>query len=276
MKAITGAIVLLSMLSIELAAQAEPGVFFEETFNGPNLDSSTWRTEILTAGPRWCDSNPGSWGGPGNWVAEGDECYGVAAYSPYGNATLSDGLLHLSSSNIRACPYAASRLPGPVPLFPMSGDFTLKVRMRFDRITSWGTFIVVIQTESTDAGGTNPPGSMVNTLLAVAAGSLYSALGGPYGRVADFPSPEEFHEFAMECIGNTFTLSIDDQIVYGPVSSALRPTAVLMGSPLVAYWYYTDWTSFSVDNIRVEVPGPVPVAEHSWGSIKAMYRDRAR
>ena len=61
-------------------------VFFEEEFTGPTLDPAAWRTEILTSGPRFCaDSYPGR---PGHWVDEGVECHGVAAYSPYGSATL--------------------------------------------------------------------------------------------------------------------------------------------------------------------------------------------
>ena len=72
------------------------------------------------------------------------------------------------------------------------------------------------------------------------------------------------------------TISADGEAIYGPISSALRPTAVFLGNPPVAFWGPTDWTSFSTDYLQVEVPGPVPVAEHSWGAIKAMYRDGAR
>jgi hypothetical protein len=46
-----------------------------------------------------------------------------------------------------------------------------------------------------------------------------------------------------------------------------------MGNDSIAFWYPTDWTSFSIDYFRVEVPGQVPVAEKTWGALKSMYRD---
>jgi hypothetical protein len=46
-----------------------------------------------------------------------------------------------------------------------------------------------------------------------------------------------------------------------------------MGNPNIAFWGSTDWTSWSIDYFRVEVPGPTPVAEKTWGALKSMYRD---
>ena len=277
MKATVVVFTLFSLLSIGLMAEARAGVFFEEQFTGPTLDSSVWRTEILTSGPRWCDTNPGQGEGPGIWVAEGEECYGVAAYSPYGSAPL-DGLLHLSSTNGQACPYLASRFPGSVPVFPASGDWTLRVRMRFDHITPWGTGFLAMQTPSTEPVGDNPPSRPYENILLFIASDygtgfeLYSALGGSFVSVAYIPSAADLHEFDLECVGTTFTVRVDGQAVYGPITSALRPTAVELGNPVLAYWYPTDWCGFSIDYMRVEVPGPVPIAATSWGAIKAMYR----
>ncbi len=276
MKPIIGLFLTFCLLSIGSVATAD--IFFEEQFNGTALDPSVWRTEILTGGARWCDSNPGQGEGPGTWVAEGEECYGVAAGSPYGNATLSDGLLHLSSTNGQAFPYLASRLPGPVEVFPSSGDWTLRVRMRFDHITLWGTGLVVLQTQSTESIGDDPPNDPYESILLSILSDhgsgfeLYSALDGSYVPVAFIPSAAELHEFELECVGTSFTILVDGQAVYGPVTSALRPTAVLMGSPVLAYWYPTDWCWFSVDYFQVEVPGPVPVVSATWGTIKAMHR----
>lgn len=276
MKATVWVFMLCSLLSVGSTAPAEGSVFFEEQFSGPTLDPSVWRTEILTSGVRWCDSYPGNWWGPGTWVAEGASCYGVAAQSPYGNATLSEGLLHLSSSNGQACPYLVSRLPGSVEGFPASGDFTLKVGIRFDRVTPWGTFFGVFQTPSTQPSGTDPPLRIENLMLVIAGDGLYSALGGGASwfvpKVAEMPSPYELHEVALDCAGTEFTIRIDGQAVYGPVTSSLRPSAVFIGNAALAYWYPTDWTSFSVDYIRVEVPDPVPVEKCSWGALKATYR----
>jgi hypothetical protein len=82
-----------------------------------------------------------------------------------------------------------------------------------------------------------------------------TALGGTFGIVATVPSPYEFHEFSLACVGQSYTISVDGDVVYGPVTSALRPKSVNMGNPSIAFWYPTDWGSFSVDYIRVEGPG---------------------
>ncbi|MFN8179052.1 MAG: hypothetical protein U0167_14065 [bacterium] len=252
MRTSVGAFGLLAWLWIGSTAPAQTSVFFQEGFSGPTLDPSTWRTEILTSGVRWCDFSPD----PGYWVGEGSDCRGVAVYSPYGSAILSDGSLHFSSSNGRAFPYLVSRLPGATPLFPGSGDFTFKARMHFDRITPWGTFLMVLQVPSTDPSGDNDPFTETDRLLQIASNGLYSALSGSISLVAGLPSPTTTHEVSLVCVGNKFTIKIDGQIVYGPVASTMRPNAVWMGNPAVAYWYSTDWTSFSVDDIRVELPGP--------------------
>jgi hypothetical protein len=272
MRTLMVAIGLLASLSVGSTARAETTVFFEEQFSGPTLDSSIWRTEILTSGPRWCDTNPGQGGGPGVWVDEGSECYGVAAYSPYGTALLSDGLLQVSSDNGQACPYLVSRIPGPVQPFPPAGDFTAKVRMRYDRLTPWGCGIVIFQIDNTEPVGTNPPGTP-DVLMMLWGEEIDTSLGGTFETVATMPPPYEMHEFELECVGNSYTISVDGQVVYGPVTSTLRPTAVAIGNAVLAYWYPTDWQEFSVDYIRVEVPGPVPVAGRTWGSLKEMYRD---
>lgn len=277
MKPFMAAVVACLLLAIGSLAGARSVVFFEETFDGTALDPSVWRTEILTSGVRWCDANPGAWEGPGQWVAEGSACHGVAVYSPYGTAILSEGMVHLASANGRACAYLVSRLPAPIPTFPSVGDFTLRVRLRFDEVTLWGAYLVVLDTPSTQPVGSNAVGQTDDVVLMIAgdgsAGfSLYSALDGSFGQVASVPSAFELHEFELECTGTSFTIRAGDQVIYGPVTSALRPTALFMGNPALAYWYPTDFGRLTVDLIRVEVPDPVRVEKGSWGSIKNLYR----
>ncbi len=277
MKALMVAVVACSLLASGSHAGARNVVFFEEQFNGAALDPSVWRTEILTSGVRWCDANSGAWQGPGQWIEEGSPCHGVAAYSPYGTAILSEGMVHLATTTGQACSYLVSRLPGPTPAFPASGDFTLRVRLRFDEITLWGAHLVTLDTPSTEPVGSSAVGQTDDVLLEISGdGSagfiLCSALDGSFGPVAYVPSASELHEFDLDCAGTSFTIRADGQVVYGPVTSTLRPTAVFMGSPVLAYWYPTDYGCLSVDNIRVEVPDPVPVEKGTWGSIKALYR----
>lgn len=274
-------VVCLAIAGLQLIAPtsgADPVVFFEENFAGPTLDSAVWRTEILTSGPRVCADTSAPWS-PGHWVDEGADCHGVAAFSPYGSAVLGGGLLGMSSSNGRAFPVLLSRLPGSVQLFPTSGNFTLTVRMRYDRVTPWGDGVAVFQAQNTDpVGGTPAFGIPQNILLHLWADypggiEVNTALGGSIQMVASAAPATELHEFALACVGSDFTISVDGQVVYGPVSSALRPTAVVLGNAALAFWYPTDWSSFSVDYIRVEVPGLVSVAGTSWSAIKSLYRN---
>jgi hypothetical protein len=279
MRTAVAAIVFLGFVMISSATRADSIIFFQEQFTGSALDAAAWRTEILTSGPRFCHDSEAPWA-PGHWIDEGVECHGVAAHSPYGSAPLSDGLLALSSSNVRAFPILVNRSPGSVPLFPDSGDLTLTLRMRYDRVTPWGTGVVVLQKESTEPIGNNyifgPPEDILMHLWCDSPGGpirVLTAIGGSIHEVGTAWPATDFHEFELACVGTLFTISVDGEVVYGPVSSALRPTAMSMGNDSIAFWYPTDWTSFSVDYVRVEVPGPVPVVETTWGAMKSMYRD---
>jgi hypothetical protein len=255
MKTSLAALVLLGSLSIGSSAISQTTVFFEESFNS-SLDPSIWRTEVATRGVRWCDSYPGAWWGPGDWVEEGSTCYGVAAHSPYGSLTLSDGMVHLTSTNGQACPFLVSRFPGATPLFPPSGDFTLKIRMRGDHLTPWGTFFMVLHAENTEPSGDVPIAHHEDMLLACSAWDLRTCLGGTDVAVASIPTPTEFHEISLNCTGTAYTIGIDGHVVYGPVTNTRRPTTVYLGNPALAYWYPTDWQWFSIDYFRIEVPGP--------------------
>ena len=255
MRTLVVALGVLCSIGAGPSALAQPSVFFEETFTGPTLDSSVWHTEILTAGRRWCAVTSAPWE-PGTWIEEGTECHGVVALSPYGSAPLSGGLLSMSSSNGRAFPYLVSRLPGSTPLFPAAGDFSLRVRMRYDRLTPWGDGLIVFQTESTDPSGTNQVPNADQVVLQLWEGNVYTTLDGSWHQVAAMPTPTAFHEFVLACVGGSYTITADGALLYGPVTSAMRPTALYLGNPCHAFWYPTDWSSFTVDYIRVELPGP--------------------
>ena len=98
-------------------------------------------------------------------------------------------------------------------------------------------------------------------------------MDGIWHIVGFVPSPYDFHEFVVACAGSSYTISVDGQPMFGPVTSDLRPSAINMGNADVAFWGDTDWSTFTVDDIRVDVPGPVPVAAESWGRIKARFKD---
>jgi hypothetical protein len=263
-----------------LIAPVQATTFFEEQFDGPTLDSSVWRSEVQTAGVRWCDLNAGAWWGQGTWVEEGSECYGAFPFTPYGAAILSNGLLRQSAMSGFTFPFLVSRLPGSIEVFPPSGDFSLEVKMRYVYRTAMGVGLVVYQTQDTEPSGANPPVQLDNVLLNVWADpdlkvktAIEGASGGELVTVALVTSPDLFHEYTLDCVGNTFTISVDDQLVYGPVTSTLRPTAVWIGNPALIYTHITEWGCINVDYFRVELPGPVPAVVVPWGGLKASYRD---
>jgi len=274
----------LILLLAEPPVFAAEVVFFEEAFDGLALDPMVWRTEVVANGPRWCYGTSGDWSdSEGWWLNEGQSCcYDLAVRSPYGSLSLSDGLMHTVSNGQPACVYLVSRLPGGVALFPSSGDFTVAVRMRFDRVTSWDAGLLMYYAESTEPIGSNPPALRENIVLQLWGDPTWgikvcSALSGQYAEGVAYVQPAtEFHEFTLECIGTTFTLLADGRSIYGPVDSSLRPTALWIGNPALACRYPSDWSSLSVDYIRVELPRPVPVESTSWGAIKALHRGPVR
>ena len=164
-------------------------------------------------------------------------------------------------------------------MFPPSGDFTFDGAHALRPCHAWGDGVAVFQAESTEpVGGTPAFGTPQNILLHLWSDpggviTVYTAIGGSLQWVADATPATEFHEFQLDCAGTSFTIRVDGLTVYGPVSSAMRPTAVVVGNAGVAFWYPTDWSSFSVDYIRVEVPGQVLAVPETWGAVKARYRD---
>jgi hypothetical protein len=173
-----------------------------------------------------------------------------------------------------------SRLPGSVQVFPTSGDFSFTLRLRYDFITGLGSGLVVYRAQDTEPVGDDPPhGRPEDIVLHTGTNSstgisVATALDGSYDLVGEVPlDPTGPHEFKVEWVGTSAAILVDGTIIYGPVTTSLRPTAVLFGNhPL--YWYLEGaWTSWSLDEFRVEVEGPVPVIEETWGAVKARYHD---
>jgi hypothetical protein len=264
-------------------ANAEKNVFFAEHFDGPTLDPAIWRTEVLTSGPRWCQETEDYWG-PGLWVDEGVDCHGIAIHAPYGSATLSDGWLHFSSNNDHAYPMLYSRLPGSVQVFPTTGDFSFTLRLRYDLLTGYGSGLIVYRAVDTEPAGDGPPHGRqedialhMGTDAAQGGLRILTALDGSYRLVGVVPvDPTEPHEVKVAWIGSSAEIRVDGEIIYGPVSTSLRPTAVLFANhPL--YWYLGGaWTAWSLDEFRVETEGTTQAADESWGAIKARFGEPLR
>ena len=247
-------------LAVRLSYVA-PRPFFEETFDGP-LDATVWRTGDLTSGMRWCDTNAGSAAGPGSWLDPSvSSCHGITQPVPFGSAVLAGGALQLSSMGSQnAFPALVSRLPGTVAIFPTTGDFRFTARMRIDHGSAWGTGLTVVRVDSTVLSGTQYLHNGSDVVLQVWADpaiGLYSAVSGTYqGVPATITPADAYHEYAFSDSAGAFTFTVDGAQVYGPVTSAMRPTAIVLGNPLFSWWGAAVWTGFTIDDVRVDRIGP--------------------
>jgi len=260
------------------AALAQSPVYFHDDFDGPQIDSSKWRAEDATEGFRWCDPNAGPQDGPGSWLNPATEsCFGVAVSPPYGTLMLDSGLVGLGpGASSRTFAFLASRLPGGVAPFPANGDFSLTFRMRYDHRGAWGDGVNVMKWDDTTPSGANSPGQHCCCVLSVWADPsirIFTSVRGFFEEVPiSVSDPDAFHVFEARYERGAYSFLIDGDVVFGPASSVLRPTAIWMGNPVVAYWGAGGWSTFSVDYVRVTADAPIPVAPWTWGQLKARYR----
>ena len=254
-------------------------VFFEETFNGPLLNSTRWRTDDLTAGPRWCGSTPGSPALPGFWIdPEVTPCVGQLSVPPHGSAFLDAGLLRISAPiGSKTILYLSSRLPGGVLLFPEDGDFRLKVRMRYDQFGGCGDGLLVVKWDDTTPSGNNASITASNIVFQIWGDApgirILTSLRGTHEQLpVAIQGQSQFHDYEVVCERSTYTFLIDGEPVFGPAPNTDRPTAVWLGNPTVSYSGCQDWSAFSVDFIRVDVDAPISTGRSTWADLKAHYR----
>lgn len=229
---------------------ADPVVHFEEAFDGDALDPALWVEELATGGKRWC-ATAGLWVDP----ALPGGCNGVQYTLPLGEVTVGGGLVSLRAPAIPSPPYLL--LEGSP--FPGEGDFQLDLAVRHDALGPHGTGIRVMAWEDTSPEGANDPLAQ-NTLFLVWADSNVGIIAVLFGRRVSVPQDGALHHYRMSYIDGAYYMDVDGETVVGPFETELRPTALWMGNPLFTDWGSADWTDFSVDFIRVNVPAPPPAA----------------
>lgn len=254
-------------------------MLFEDDFGGSALDPAKWRTDILTTGVRWCDPNAGWSAGPGRWIDPATEsCYGAGQAPPFGSTSVANGLADFSATAPnRGFPYTWTGPPTPGSPFPTSGDFTLRVRMRFNRIAVCGAGITVVQHPSPVPTSDNAPTSLSTVVVQIWADGLglrvFGLRDGTYYEIpGTIPNPLDVHEYTITYQSGEYRYFVDGAQIHGPISSSVRPTTIAIGNPVFTYWMGCDWTAFSVDYIGVAIDGATPVAPASWGTVKSIYR----
>ncbi len=238
---------------------------FSPDFTGAALDSAKWNTAHATSGQRWCSSSFSISPGSGAWQDVAVvPCLGRLQAPLFGDISLGGGVAAFGSGLQQAFPYIWSGPPSRSSPFPSSGDFALEIRMKYDSITPHGTGFFVNYWLNTDPVGTNAPeGQRVFQVWADTAlggcprtflpGTAFSRCAGdaPVDYLA-------FHTYRLEYRGGNYTVFIDGTSALGPTPSALRPTAMWLGTPVFAFG--ADWTDFRVDYIRVETLNTPPTA----------------
>ena len=159
------------------------------------------------------------------------------SYANGGNISLSDGKLSLSAPGI---PSTFPYLHLKVNPFPSTGDFTMRIRMKFNSLGGYGTGL-----QTTTAAPPNGP--------------LAPDLNVTWGWWADVArSPgKDYHDVAWHYSNGQVTQSVDG-VPSAAVETAL-PRCILLGNFWAVPGGYS-WTSFEIDYIEVVADDTTPPA----------------
>ena len=159
------------------------------------------------------------------------------SYANGGNISLSDGKLSLSAPG---SPSTFPYLHLKVNPFPSTGDFTMRIRMKFNSLGGYGTGL-----QTTTAAPPNGP--------------LAPDLNVTWGWWADVArSPgKDYHDVAWHYSNGQVTQSVDG-VPSAAVETAL-PRCILLGNFWAVPGGYS-WTSFEIDYIEVVPDDTTPPA----------------
>ncbi len=250
--------ILVSALARTTRAQSvstNQNPFFEDDFNGTAIDSTKWNSTFATSGIRWCSFGIPSPSNltPGTWQdTSAIPCNGTTQSPPYGTSSEQGGSAALTASSSRAFPYIWRGQPSKPSPFPAAGDFVLEVRMKYDAITGNGAGFAVSSYSGTDPIGDNPtnyPGRIL-TIWADSSGLRVAILSNQAAVFDSFG----LHDYVMAYVNGQYSVAVDGLPLIPPVSSTVRANAIWIGNPFFTFWGVADWSSFSIDAVRVTVP----------------------
>jgi len=225
---------------------------FEDNFDGIALNSSKWNTDHATSGARWCGGL--SWGDPGTWIdAKIDSCEGTPETLPYGTVMLDSGLASFSSGLKRAFPYICSGPSNEPSPFPSTENFIFEIRMKYNSIAAHGDGIFANLWEDTMPTGDNSP--LLNGIYSIWADSANGLRTSILGQKTYIFNPLNFHTYRLEFIDAKYSLFVDGVKKIDSIDSSLRPTAIWIGNPIFTHWGVSDWSDFTIDYVRVTIPG---------------------
>jgi hypothetical protein len=248
---VSALLVTITTLLVVLPASAGAVTWFEDNFDGTSIDAAKWNTSIATGTTRWCGNSPnnmlaGSWRDTSTVPGA---CGGSIAPSPYGSIAVAGGEATFAAGVGRVFPWIWRGVPSRPSPFPPTGAFTMETRMHFVSTGPNGAFLLANENLNTDPTGTNAPGG-------TGLGVFGINPQGPIFLGTQFTVTAGYHTYRLEFDGiNKYTLYLDNVRLAGPTTSTLKVNNFMMGNPLFAYWSEAEWADFTIDYLRVTIPG---------------------
>jgi hypothetical protein len=243
--------------NVKNIAQTQPGQssFFQDNFNGSAIDSTKWNSTFGTSGLRWCSStianhedNPGLWLDPS--LAP---CHGIIQNPPFATISVGGGSATFSSFSSMAAPYIWSGPPSKPSPFPSTGNFLLEVKMQYNQFNGSGDGFFVTSWNNANPAGDNPPGGQQRVLLiwgdnqgltVQLLGNESTTLANQYG----------MHDYLLEYANGKYILYVDGFPILAPITSNARANTIWIGNPVFRFWGIDNWSSFSLSQVRVNIP----------------------
>jgi hypothetical protein len=220
--------------------------YWQDEFDGTAADAEKWIAELATSGMRFhtdcgtCNT--------GYWTTSPTD-------PPYGSISMDGSILTILNPGLpRVFPFLWSR-DSP---FPMTGDFSLEIRMKYNYMGGSGTGLVLSANTYDGAGSPpNPLEERVFTIWQDIAHPLGCGLVSE-GQLVTGALDTDWHIYRLEYVAGSYSLFVDNALLIGPIASGLRPTSMWLGNPVITWSSWDESTTFSVDYLRVAVPGATP------------------
>jgi hypothetical protein len=250
------------LASIVIVAPTTPAfatfntVFIDTEFQGTTFSPNRWNTSIATSGVRWCASD-GLWVDPSTTPCSPDT---TKQAPPYGSIKQYAGEAHFQAAPGVAGPYVwwRKRRYHPSP-FPSSGDFELRVHMKFDAMAAGGFGFVARGWADPSPTGANDPGDFTTAVFAVwgRADGLHVCLLGTCvkpSRGGLFDS----YNYVLDYENGAYSVVMSSQRVsplqlFSGVGSSRRPNMIWLGNPQFKA-AGTVWSHLEMDRITVLTP----------------------
>ena len=209
---------------------------FTEEFNGSSLDEATW-----------------------------------GAYLNAGETNIDSGIIKLSAEDTTTFPFVYSK----TNLIPSSGDFSVKFKMKYNRVTGKGTGFVLSTilpiNGLRDTPLSDPLFSQRHFLevwqdsslgfFFAYSGDCYNNQSCSLGKVLVYQKGKtnldyDYHDIEFQYSDNRYSIFLDEIKVFTSNPTETRPTIVWFGNYTLQPSGY--WSDFEIDYIKIFPPSSLP------------------